>query len=249
VLKQEITETKLSSAGTPEVPKAASSIPIQATNTTTVPAPQTTGATVIKQDLAQIQAGAVEATTKPAIVAPTLPRTGTPELLKVYALSENRLAKIIERYNNRQPNGGRKFTQPFHVISIDVKKVDQATNVVADWEGFHHDYRRILRDNGIVGCKSKREYANGFYSEKIKYGMQDFRRKSFFPAEWEPEKVLNKILEASENIKSREPARIPGRQKLVCWLPKEQQDICIIVNENDDIVTAYPDFSKKKAKL
>ncbi len=172
-----------------------------------------------------------------------LPAPGTQQLLKVFALPEQQRAAIIARYGKPIPEiGGGQFKNPLHLIAIDVRKIDQKTGIVKEWMGFHHDYQHVFERNNVITLTEKQNLGGGFYKAKPIYGTQIPKWKSFFPAEWPPEKVFEKVIEAHNNIKDILPAR-GGRKELIGWLEHEQKAISIIVDDNKDIITAYPNFS------
>lgn len=120
-----------------------------------------------------------------------------------------------------------------------MRKIDQKTGIVKEWMGFHHDHLNTLERNNVVKITSRNDFGDSFYEAIVAYGTQVPKKKSFFPAEWPPEKVFEKVLEAYENIIETTSTN-SGGQKIIGWLEKEQKTIEIIMDKNRNIITAYP---------
>ncbi len=229
--------------------QAAQKIPTQPAGASSGSQPQNPLAQPTKPVSSGLQPAVPEKPTVTTAFPGPLPAPGTQQLLKVFALPEQQRAAIIARYGKPIPEiGGACFTQPLHLIALDVRKIDQKSGLVEKWMGFHHDYRCVLERNNVISLPNKLDYGGGFYFVKeAKYGMQKPTPKSFFPADWPPEKVFEKVLEAYGNIKEIYPAEA-GRQVLVGWLETEQKAIKIIIDKSKNIITAYPDLLKKVKK-
>jgi hypothetical protein len=112
-------------------------------------------------------------------------------------------------------------------------------------EGFHHDEHSILEKTGIFTFISKTYGSPEFGAEECFIGVIDFGHgivckgnKTFFPASWSQEKVIEVILQAAENkIKMIEDL---GLQKVFECQGPNNMLIDIVIDENNIISSAYP---------
>ena len=64
--------------------------------------------------------------------------------------------------------------------------------------GFHHDYMRMFERSGLIEVLEEKSGIEGCYELKFRVnGIEDI--KTFFPAHWTREKVMEKIIEEYSN--------------------------------------------------
>ncbi len=116
--------------------------------------------------------------------------------------------------------------------------------------GFHHDHLHKIRNSGLIEFINYTEEPNGIYKAKWSYNNTKPKDSTFFPADWSPAKVIEKIIEACQN-----PITKPEYEN-GCWqisgITKENIEIFIvfkIITSNSQgiakLVTAYPTIKKE----
>jgi len=131
-----------------------------------------------------------------------------------------------------------------HILGIEVTTITKRSGLVEHgWNGFHSDYRNELRKRAIAKVKSKvKDGKTGCYTAKVTYKGKTYSDKTFFPSSWEPEKVIEKIVEAYKNFKGIPELQQNGNFRIKS-LTNEGIRIDIIIRENvltAKIITAYP---------
>ena len=89
--------------------------------------------------------------------------------------------------------------------------------------GFHHDINNVIEKSGnLFRFFDKHIYANGFYKATIQVAgnnATDIIQKSFFPAHWSPEKVMQEIHYVIRNMELIRQ-ELPGNFTIVQDVPK-----------------------------
>ena len=87
-----------------------------------------------------------------------------------------------------------------HIFEPAIKIIQNATLRI---NGFHHDYNNLLEKSGMFKFVNKEMFAQGYYKAIVeiasKYSAQPVL-KSFFPAHWSQEQVMQEIHYAIRNM-------------------------------------------------
>ena len=87
-----------------------------------------------------------------------------------------------------------------HIFEPAIKVIQNATLRI---NGFHHDYNNLLEKSGMFKFVNKEMFAQGYYKAIVeiasKYSAQPVL-KSFFPAHWSQEQVMQEIHYAIRNM-------------------------------------------------
>jgi len=129
-----------------------------------------------------------------------------------------------------------------HMFGIDKIVKERASGAFdAGYKGYHHDKGWKLVKKGKVKFLTEPEVCpkTGIvYVEKVSAeGIILKQPKTFFPPEWSRHKVIDKIVEASQNIVDIETH---GLRTATTGLTNEQMKILMIIDQNRKLVTAYP---------
>lgn len=124
-----------------------------------------------------------------------------------------------------------------HWYSIDLKKLKNGTLKLS---GFHLDANNFIENCGIFQIKNRRVDKFGCYGGEVWYdGQRIHKDKTFFPSHWTREQVLDKVIEALQNVKSITQKNSNSNFE-VRGLTSEKIEIEMIINKNGKILTAYP---------
>jgi hypothetical protein len=129
-----------------------------------------------------------------------------------------------------------------HILGLDL-----SINKKGKWllGGFHHDFGNAIQKSGALQFLNVKQYAHGFYEAEIWANGQRFRKKGFFPAFWEQNKVANKLYEAYGNaVKKGIPQVKPGEIYSIEGIIEEGITILMHITENGKITSAYPVFDR-----
>ena len=104
--------------------------------------------------------------------------------------------------------------------------------------GFHHDYMRMFERSGLIEVLEEKAGPGGCYKLKFRVnGVED--EKTFFPAHWTREKVIEKIAEASNNIKTI--IKIDWRgAKILRGITSDGIEIQLIIESDGSLTSVYP---------
>lgn len=105
--------------------------------------------------------------------------------------------------------------------------------------GFHHDFCGILERSGLVKLKNKVMGIGGVYKADVTINGVTSPNKTFFPTEWSRRKVLEKIVEASENLVKPIETQWDGT-KVLHGRTLESIEIKIIITPEGKVSSAYP---------
>lgn len=99
----------------------------------------------------------------------------------------------------------------------------------------------FIEQRGILKFSNKIIHDSGFYTAEIIVEGKSFQ-KTFFPANWSQEKVINAIYEAYNDFARRgyHYTLMPDGKYLLKGTIKEGIEIEMYVTKNGKIVTAYP---------
>jgi hypothetical protein len=114
-----------------------------------------------------------------------------------------------------------------------------------DIKGFHHDLGNFVEKSGKILFKNKEMFADGFYSAKLCFQKQGrLITKTFFPAHWTREQVIEAILEALNNFKkSGKVATLkPNGKYQIIEKIKNGIEIEICLTQKGKILTAFPNI-------
>lgn len=108
--------------------------------------------------------------------------------------------------------------------------------------GLHHDFMNIIEKNDTFKFVNKVMHDSGFYQADILVNGRLFKDKTFFPAHWSRNKVVNTIYEAYDNfVKSGVKAVLKGNGKYeIKSVTKDGIDIIMYVTKKGLITSAYP---------
>jgi len=85
-----------------------------------------------------------------------------------------------------------------HIFAPDFRKGKES--YIARLAGWHHDYKNIIEKSGLIKVVNKKMFKNGFYKADVMWlGKSLPKSKSFFPADWTTNKVMNIIIEAYQD--------------------------------------------------
>jgi hypothetical protein len=113
-------------------------------------------------------------------------------------------------------------------------------------DGFHHDQYQELEKSGLFTYKNKvygkaKYGAQECYQAKVNFGNgivcnQD---KTFFPASWSSEKVIQTICKAAQNRIKELPIQQKNYKKFEC-VTNDGLIVDIVINNKNMITSAYP---------
>ena len=111
----------------------------------------------------------------------------------------------------------------------------------AKYSGYHHDKGWKLVKKGKVKFLTEPKICpkTGIVSvEKIAVeGIPLKEPKTFFPPEWTRNKVVDKIVEASQNIKKE---YFQGTSRVIEGMTQEGMNIRMVIGEERILITAFP---------
>lgn len=130
-----------------------------------------------------------------------------------------------------------------HIFGIDklVKEFKSGKLGNAEYSGYHHDRGWKLMNEGKVKFKTEKiVYPNGVvYVEKVCVeGVELDVAKTFFPPEWYRQQVIDKIIEASQNIIWQ--AEKKGVRQAFKGQTKEGIIIKMVIDNGETLITAFP---------
>ena len=104
----------------------------------------------------------------------------------------------------------------------------------------HHDLDGFFEKNGILEFRNKIiDPKTGCYKAEIwKDGRKIKNISSFFPCDWNREQVIDKIIEAYENIEKK--IIDPKGTITIEGLTKDKIKIKMVIEKSGKITTAYP---------
>ena len=132
-----------------------------------------------------------------------------------------------------------KFWQ--HIFTGELEILMDSSEVVKPrLSGFHFDeLAKNLKSKALKLVDISRDGSTGAYRGYIRpRGCVKSLQKSFFPAEWSPKGVADKIVEALENVRNlrvQESGRLVIRGKTACGIQVE-----FVSEACGKLVTAYP---------
>lgn len=152
----------------------------------------------------------------------------------------------------------KEFEGTCHAFGIDNKKyikfpyehtfgIDLCLNKKGNFSinGFHHDYMNYCEKNNIVEFINKIMYENGFYKADIKIGSNIIHGKTFFPAEWPREKVMQCIKDTYiDFIQSGKTPILENEKYMINIKRLNNINIEMYITKNFNITTAYPVLKK-----
>jgi hypothetical protein len=113
----------------------------------------------------------------------------------------NEILKDISKINNnRALFEGTKLKPSLRDVEhiFDLQFRLDKTGQLKKVHGFHHDYMRAFERSGLIEVLEEKAGIDGCYELKFRVnGVED--TKTFFPAHWTREKVIEKIIEAYES--------------------------------------------------
>ena len=125
------------------------------------------------------------------------------------------------------------------VDKIDVEHIFMFRIYKDKMKGFHHDLMNRLQSGNIVTCLNKRALTHSGVETNVLYNSIVYPRKTLFPSNWSRELVIEKILEASQNLTL--PASTEGKSMVLEGLTTEDIKIKIVIDLLKRVVkTAYP---------
>jgi hypothetical protein len=127
-----------------------------------------------------------------------------------------------------------------HIFGIeDIAEIKTSGLVKNRWKGFHHDYMGRMEKKGIVTFTNETVCPKtGIIKANVSYNGIVKEGKTFFPREWSPEKVIEKITEAYNNFSDL--PRWEGTSQIYDCFTNEGMKIRIVFTEQGIMVTAYP---------
>ena len=133
-----------------------------------------------------------------------------------------------------------------HLFGIDkTQKIRASGKIEAAYAGFHHDKGWKLVKKGKVKFLTEPVVCPKTGMVKVERFMREGflhdKPKTFFPPEWSRSKVIDKIFEASEHIVEQS---ISGNRRELVGMTQEGMRICMIVDENKKLITAYPEIKQ-----
>ena len=87
-----------------------------------------------------------------------------------------------------------------HIFEPAIKIIQNATLRI---NGFHHDYNNLLEKSGMFKFVNKEMFAQGYYKATVEIASKCSTQpvlKSFFPAHWSQEQVMQEIHYAMQNM-------------------------------------------------
>ena len=87
-----------------------------------------------------------------------------------------------------------------HIFEPAIKVIQNATLRI---NGFHHDYNNLLEKSGMFKFVNKEMFAQGYYKATVEIASKCSTQpvlKSFFPAHWSQEQVMQEIHYAMQNM-------------------------------------------------
>jgi len=124
-----------------------------------------------------------------------------------------------------------------HILSFEPKAL-----IKRKLKGFHHDVNNYIEKNSCDFLKFTNKEINkqGILKTNLVFNGKTYREKTFFPSYWSREKVINKILESTKNIISKNI----DKQQIIQLnaLTKEGIEIEMFIDKHGKITTAYPIF-------
>lgn len=124
-----------------------------------------------------------------------------------------------------------------HVLTPDIKI--KGKNIMLS--GFHHDPGYLIENSGLIRLTNKRMGPCGTYIADVWIGNRCFKDKTFFPANWSQEKIMEKTLEAYKDGLAKEIPNLTREGKY--WLKgftSEGIEIEMIITQSGDVSTYYP---------
>jgi hypothetical protein len=126
-----------------------------------------------------------------------------------------------------------------HILSMELN-LSKKNKI--NMSGFHHDFNNGIEKSGLVQLADKTIEANGCYQARPVINGSIIQSKTFFPAHWSREKVIEKIYEAfNDFVKSNKiPTLKPDDKYKIRGFTKEGIEIEMCVTKKGQITTAYP---------
>jgi Bacterial EndoU nuclease len=171
------------------------------------------------------------------------------------SLLENAYAKIspelkpeiaaIKKTYDRTKDGFAEFahakvTMEYeHILGMELDLTKKGKLAI---DGFHHDLKNAIEKNNILDFTNKIFNEHKCYKVKIFNNGDYVKTSTFFPAEWQRDKVVRKIYEAYEEFKNsgRTPKSIPNGTYKIKGFTKEGIEIEMVITRKGTIKTAYP---------
>lgn len=183
-----------------------------------------------------------------------LPVKGTKIILskESFCLTEAQL-KQLEPFFNRVVKSkgalvGKDIPEEFmltekfwrHIFTGELEMLMDSSGVVKPrFSGFHFDeLAKNLKSKALKLVDISRDGATGAYSGYVRpRGSAKSLQKSFFPAEWSPKGVADKIIEALGNLTDID---FSGGRFVFSGITKEGIKLRLVVESNGSLVTAFP---------
>ena len=108
--------------------------------------------------------------------------------------------------------------------------------------GFHHDYMNVIENTGIIKFANKIMDSIGACKADLILNGIIVPGKTFFPAHWSREKVINSIYEAYTNFMNSGvvPMARPDGKYLIKGFANDGMEIEMFITKNAKVTTAYP---------
>ena len=128
-----------------------------------------------------------------------------------------------------------------HIFGIDKLEKHRLSGMIeGKYSGYHHDKNWSLVKKGKVKFLTAPEICpkTGLVNvAELEVEGVIVKNKTFFPPQWSRREVIDKIVEASENVIKEE---FKGTRRYITGLTKEGMGIYLVIDENQILKTAYP---------
>ncbi len=164
-----------------------------------------------------------------------------PRYIQTKHLKLVRLGNYLNEYLSKLKNPKFIKAKLNHIFGIDKLEKHRLSGMIeGKYSGYHHDKNWSLVKKGKVKFLTKPEICpkTGLVSvAKLEIEGVIVKNKTFFPPEWSKRKVIDKIVEASENIKTK---FIRGTKIEYTGVTNKGMHILMVIDENKKLITAYP---------
>ena len=126
-----------------------------------------------------------------------------------------------------------------HILGLEIYLTKKGKIALS---GFHHDYQNAIEKSRVIDFTKKIIDENGCYKVDLIVDGSRIPGKTFFPANWSREKVVNKIYEAYDYFIKNGAIieRENGGKYLISGLTSEGIKIEMYITKAGEITTAYP---------
>jgi len=127
-----------------------------------------------------------------------------------------------------------------HILGMELKWAKEGSLI--KFSGFHLDIKQTIEKSGAIQFINKIVNEHGCYKASLIIDGLEIPKKTFFPAHWSRQQVIEKIYEAYDNfIKSGMTCDVckNGKYK-INGFTKEGIEIEMFFNKNGQMATAYP---------